>query len=679
MQSLRAPLLGLCVIAIFYGLSRLPFATRLENHVYDRFMRATADVSKWPDDVVVLAIDEKSLREVGDFLGKTWPWPRWVHAALIAELKRAGARAVLLDVLFAEERDPFDDDVLATYIEACGNVWLVDKLNPKSPNGLSLIDPFRNAAGSKIGLADMDSVKDRDGVIRRYPTAQSNPVNPSQKTLPLSTAFLHSTGRQDVEREIYLKFHFRSDNPKIFHSVSDLLIPAFKEWKSGNDHVELDQVKMRIASLSQRSWDEKIRNKIVFVGATAIATYDSVATPMTGHDAGVMIHATALENWMNGNYLKRVPEGIYLPFFLMMGVFICLPSLFVRSAPGQVLCLLALMGGILGASFLGFVNSWWIPPLMPILGLTGAHSVMTTYNYFVEGRQRRFMTQLFSDFVSPDVLAEIQSTGGLNLRGESRVGTVLFCDLAGFTTFTETATPEQLIDGINTYLAEASKVILSYNGYVDKFIGDAVMAIFNIPRPQENHELVACYAALDLKTMMKELNENLGKKYGVSLSLRTGINTGKMIAGPMGYARKLNYSALGDSVNLASRLEGANKEYGTSIMIGSETYEQVKDQVETRLLDYLRVKGKNLPVKVYELIGRKGSLTEEEQKLYEEYSRGVEAYLKREWVEALNHLHTAITIRPDDKPSQIFLKRCQQFQKDPPADDWDGSFGLDTK
>jgi adenylate cyclase len=304
-----------------------------------------------------------------------------------------------------------------------------------------------------------------------------------------------------------------------------------------------------------------------------------------------------------------------------------------------------------------------------------------TYNYYAEGRKKRQIKQLFSDFVSGDVLREIQEhPESLSLRGHHCTGTVLFCDLAGFTTLSERASPEHLLGAMDAYLSEASQALMARGAYIDKFIGDAVMAVFNVPNPQADHAFQACFSALELQEMMKPLNDRLSEKYGpMSLSLRVGVNSGEMIAGPMGYARKMNYTVLGDTVNLASRLEGANKAYSTKIMVGPLTYEATKDRFEFRILDFLKVKGKHEPVRVYELMSQKNQLPETLRKTRDLYLQGVERYRQQQWIQAVSVFDEALNLSPHDGPSLAYRERCLYFSITPPMAPWDGSFGLDVK
>jgi len=225
-----------------------------------------------------------------------------------------------------------------------------------------------------------------------------------------------------------------------------------------------------------------------------------------------------------------------------------------------------------------------------------------------------------------------------------------------------------------------TEIVLKYDGMIDKYEGDAIMAVFGTPILFEDHATRACYVSLEMQEELVNLRKKWKEAAKPDLYVRIGLNTGAMVAGNMGAASRLDYTVMGDSVNLGSRLEGANKQYNTSIMISEYTYEAAKNDIEVRFLDSLRVKGKKLPVKVYELLGRKDNgITETIENVKKLYEQGIEKYLAREWDAGLEFLNKALAIKPDDGPSSVYVKRCLAFKEDPPQDDWDGVFTMTTK
>ncbi len=649
-------------------------ALNLENQVFDTFMGWTVHPGDWPDSVKVLLVDEIALEKM-EKIGR-WPWPRDAQAAIVDCLHRAGARAVILDLLFPDpSKDAIPHDRFATSLRAAGNVWLAAK-RMEDGHVQQPTESLASAVGPRIGLVNVQ--KDPDGILRSYPLddslvgryarGQGWSLPPHKNLLLRWYGAMSRLEPESVVTVVQQGFVLRDailrlGKPKDFET---------EDWK---------QVAALLRQQPLPASFARFKDKVVFVGPSAAGAFDPLATPVSDHDFGVSVHATALANLMRGDFLRPVSPWVNRGLILLAAVGVTLLTTRISRLLFQTLGTLLFLAALFATSFLLFRINLWLPPLMAILAGLLSFSGITAWHYFTEGRQKRFLRQLFSDFVSPDVLAELQShPQGLNLRGDRRQGTVFFCDLAGFTTFAETAPSEQFLDAINTYLAEASRILIARGAYVDKFIGDAVMAVFGVLRPQADHGAQACLAAIELQEMMVQLNERLGRQYGLkNLTLRVGVNSGEMIAGPMGYARKLNYSVLGDTVNLASRLEGANKEYHTSMLIGRQTWEMAREVVETRPLDLLRVKGKTQPVPVYEIMARKGGLDEKRSRLRDVYLEGLAHYRERRWTEAAGCFRSALELDPEDGPSQTYASRCAHDLKNPPGSDWDGSFQMDRK
>jgi adenylate cyclase len=260
------------------------------------------------------------------------------------------------------------------------------------------------------------------------------------------------------------------------------------------------------------------------------------------------------------------------------------------------------------------------------------------------------------------------------LGGEQREITIYFSDIADFTAIAENLRPEELVESLGEYISEMSKVIHRYQGTVDKYIGDAIMAFWGAPLRLENHALLACQAALATQRTLDELSLKWQSSGKTVFRDRIGISTGEAIVGNMGTEHRLNYTAIGDSVNLASRLEGLNKYYGTDILISESTYQQARDYIEVRLLDFVAVKGKTKPVAVYELIDEKNNISPLVREFIQLFDRGVNCYRDRQWQKAIVCFQNALKIKADDRACEVFIKRCYLYQKNPPPDNWQGVF-----
>ncbi|GEM_PF-3208862 len=298
------------------------------------------------------------------------------------------------------------------------------------------------------------------------------------------------------------------------------------------------------------------------------------------------------------------------------------------------------------------------------------------FNEMVQGlKERALAKDALGRYLSPEMATDVVGGKGLSMQGQRRELTILFCDVAGFTTISESLEPEALVELLNQYLDAMVKVLLAHGAYVDKFEGDAIMAFWNAPRDSADHATRACLSILEMCAEAKRISIEWKAAGKPGFGVRYGLNTGPAIVGNMGATDKINYTAIGDTVNLASRLEGANKQYGTELMISEETYAQAKDHVEARELDLLQVKGKLKPVRVFELLARKGQLTGLQQKVRSDFAAGLKAYRERRFGEA----KAIFESMPADGPSRTFAARCDRFLAQPPPADWDGTYAMQTK
>ncbi len=304
--------------------------------------------------------------------------------------------------------------------------------------------------------------------------------------------------------------------------------------------------------------------------------------------------------------------------------------------------------------------------------------------YYVGSKEKRFIKNAFQHYLSPTVIKQLtENPNLLKLGGEKKVLTAFFSDVASFSTISEKLTPEELVNLLNEYLTDMTDIVLEFEGTVDKFEGDAIIAFFGAPVSFEDHARRACLVSIDMQKRLAELrkkwsHEKHWPKNVHNMRMRIGLNTGPMVVGNMGSKTRMDYTMMGDSVNLASRLEGANKQYGTYNMISEFTYEAAKDYIEARELDLIRVVGKSEPVKVYQLLCRKGELPEDSNKLYKIFSKGIELYREQRWDDAILKFEDALKLN-DDEPSKRYIERCNQFKINPPQKDWDGVFTLTSK
>ena len=302
-------------------------------------------------------------------------------------------------------------------------------------------------------------------------------------------------------------------------------------------------------------------------------------------------------------------------------------------------------------------------------------------SFWREQARKREIQAMFGAYVDPAVVANlVRNPDAIRLGGERRTATVFFSDLAGFTDLSEKLRdqPERMVEVVNAYLEETSECLHRHGAYVDKYIGDAVMAVFGVPADLPDHALAACHAALEARRALEGINVRYAA-VGVKLAMRIGLNTGEMIVGNLGSARKKNYTVMGDAVNLASRLEGANKEFGTHILLGETTARAVAGRMATRPLTRLRVKGKQVAVEVHELVGVPAALTAIQRDFLAAYNAGYAHYAARRFVAAAGDFGRALAVLPADTVTRELLQQAQHYATQPPPADWEPILTLESK
>jgi adenylate cyclase len=286
----------------------------------------------------------------------------------------------------------------------------------------------------------------------------------------------------------------------------------------------------------------------------------------------------------------------------------------------------------------------------------------------------------FGRYVSEEVVKKIlENPGQLKLGGDQKVLTVFFSDVAGFTGISEKLSPVALVTQLNEYLDRMSQVILQHHGTLDKFVGDAIIAFWGAPIAEPKHAQMACLAALDYVAELKELQSEWKEKKKNIFEVRIGIHTGPMIVGNVGSTKRFDYTVIGDSVNLGARLEGANKYFGTTILISEATYKAVKSKVEVREIDLITVKGKTEPVRVFELLARKGELPKGRREFIKLFAEALKYYRAQKWSEAEKQFKTLLKLDPGDEPSKVYLERCKELSRMKLPKNWNGVYALREK
>lgn len=534
------------------------------------------------------------------------------------------------------------------------------------------IPKIANAA-SYSGFFNM--FPDSDGVIRRIPgVIRYEDYLYAHLSLKALSAYLNAPLEIDV-----------SDYGVSRMSVGERNIPVDEygrimvNYRGGAytfEHISVTDI------LNKKIDPARIKGKIVLVGVTAVGIYDLRVTPFDKIFPGVEVHANLIDSVLSGDILYKPVWADILEIVIMVfsGVFLGLLIPRIRPLAGALLAASGITVYIFFCQYLFSAHCQVLGMVFPVFVMMFTYLVLSLYRFLVEDRQKRFIKNAFATYLSPAVVNQlIESPEKLVLGGEKREITAFFSDVEGFTTISEKLGPEALVELLNDFLTEMTDIILEHAGMVDKFEGDAIIAMFGAPNELPKHAEAACLAAVAMQERLDVLRPSWEESKGVTIRMRVGLFSGPAVVGNMGSRNRMDYTMMGDTVNTASRLEGVNKFYGTYVMIGQTTYEAAKHAVFAREIDSINVVGKTIPVKIYELMGRAGSVDKTIEKMVEMYEKGLQLYREREFEKALEFFEQGLELVPDDRPSAVMRDRCKEYMQNPPPDNWNGAFVMRTK
>jgi adenylate cyclase len=425
------------------------------------------------------------------------------------------------------------------------------------------------------------------------------------------------------------------------------------------------------------------RGKIVLVGASATGIGDLRSTPYAGLDyPGVEIHANVIDNILNQHILKRGGEqvfidlGLILLFGIPVGIWLALSQ--PRWLWFGALLLMPFTYGV----YFAFLKDWWLNFTMPALTLVSNVGLVALYRALTEAKETRRVRGAFQQYLSPEVIRRLLENPAL-VRPHKTEISVMFTDVRGFTSISERLDAQELAALLNEYLTDMTQIVFRNNGTLDKYIGDAVMAFWGAPFEEAGHAERACFAALEMMERLALLQKKWEGEGKPRLDIGIGLNTGVASVGNMGSELRYGYTAMGDSVNLASRLEGLNKEYVTHIVVSESTFQAAANsQLIFRELDLIRVKGKTQPVTIYELLGARNAANSDSAEQDERVALFAKAranYQRRRWPEALALFEQLLARWPSDGPARIYKIRCEEYLVDEPEASWDGVFTMAHK
>jgi len=592
-------------------------------------------------DIVIIGIDESTIREFSD-QGIQWPFPWDIHAKLTRFVSTGKPMAIFYDIMFLDHKPgeielakaikdsnstfldyPFEaDEVDVPYNDQEERISLLGKVKfPVDPNDRNeplvsdVTPPTPELIKSAKGIGFANVFPGRDRINRTIPLIMKY-KGAYYPNIDLSIVMhYYGIGIENVEIKIgkYIKLkNLPKEKMAKPNDKREIVIPidsyGFMDVNFIGGSGSFQHYPYYLfANDGTMEGNNSLKDKILLIAAyavTGVAT-DEKKSPY-GATFGIEHHANALNTILNQDFLYKFSDlqniAIMLFIALLIGLFV------PRMAIGPSLIVTTLFIILYSVfSYMLFDYFSVITALAtPLIQTALTYSMLVTYRVVNEQKEKKYIRQTFSKFVSKSVVDELlKDPSKIKLGGDKKILTVLFSDIRGFTSISERLTPEELVEHLNIYLQSMTDIILKYYGTLDKYIGDAVMAFWGAPVEMDDHALKACKTSIEMMEALKEMNKKWESENKPVLAIGIGINTGDMIVGNMGSAARMDYTLMGDNVNLGSRLEGTNKFYKTGIIISEFTYQYVKDDVIVRELDLIRVKGKALPVKIYELMGIK--------------------------------------------------------------------------
>jgi adenylate cyclase len=735
-RRLKRALLGVFALSfLVVGWDQVPLTRQMEQATLDyrylRFNRSTPSSKQ----VVLIDIDEQSLKALAPSYGR-WPWPRKVYKDIIEFLAMGEPSAILFDLLFTEAQLGSDDDQLLAQVSqqvpavSHAMQFTSDRgediagVNPL-PSGFDAKYPLTLAEGSvtpsqgKRAYRDylipnpellklqprihvVSTVKDSDGAYRRKPVAfnYEGKWYPSMLLQGVRSTLKDSTLKFEPGKVVISGTDPESNQPKTLFIPMDQNATVPLHFYDDDKRAETIPVAAVIDSAIKLQRGEvsdpaqlkvnpfELKNKVILIGGSAAGLEDLKATPISPAYPGVLLHATAISNALTGDFLRPVPQPINILIGFVFLLLVYYSSFYLHSIAGRVMLPLGALAAYNGAALYLFQTqslalSMAMPSIVGLLGLLDGFA----YISFVEGAERKRLTGTLNKYLSPAVAEQMAESGSDPTAevGRNEELSILFSDIRGFTTLSEKAEAGVVVAWLNEYLGKMTDVVFECEGTLDKFIGDAVMAFWGAPVRTEDHALRAVRAAMKMTDALVQLKAKWVRegKFGQETAIGIGINTGKVIVGNIGSEKRLDYTVIGDNVNLASRIEGLTKQCKVGMLIGPRTYELVMNSIVCRIIDFVRVKGKTQHVIIYEPLCEASSPDAPAMRdLAGRFESALELYRKGDFKKALE-LFTAINAgragqAGGDGPSQVFIERCGELIAEPPQE-WDGVYVAKTK
>lgn len=706
LQASVAGLAGVGFALLLWLLGALdPFEARTWDMRERLFARPGAATSK----VVTILLDQASLDWVKDVDGLGWPWPRELYSAIVDFCARGGAKALVLDVLFTEPSTygVSDDQRLADSIRSNGSVVgamllgsqmaNADSWPPSLPRPKLKIEgldawlaaerpasigfpraqfPILELAPAYSLLANTDIPPDpADGVYRRVPLFGRF----DGEVLPSEALAAYLTGDKGEHHASIRRGAFVLDGRSLPIDADGRTVLRFRGPSLTHRHISAQAViqsEQQLLEGKAANLDPtELKGAYVFFGFTASGLFDLKPTPMSGSYPGVEVNATMLDNLLSGDFERPLPTWAALLLIVVLGaaatLAVTLASGALKNALAYVILIPVAPAFGLGFYALGF----WMPIVAPELAVLVSLAGSSLLNYATEGRQKRYIKGAFRQYLSPTVIEQlIAHPERLELGGERRELTIFFSDIQGFTSISEALSPEELTSLLNDYLTAMVDIIQDEGGTIDKFEGDAIIAFWNAPIDLPDHALRGVRACLRCQKALAELRPSFRARVGRDMYMRVGMNSGPAIVGNMGSRSRFDYTMLGDAVNLASRLEGVNKQFGTYTMISAATLRLIGDAFPVRELSRIAVVGRAEPVTVFEPMYP--AEYEARRADIESFGRGLSLYYDGAFTRA-EEIFASTADR--DPPAARYAERCRELASSPKEGGWKGVWVMTSK
>lgn len=598
-------LVFLVSLVLTFFMYRFGILEKVEHISYDWRVQALSSKKPVSDDIALVLVDQSSLEWMQSEQGIGWPWPRELYGAFTSFAKQGGAKAVVFDMIFSEDSvyNKTDDIAFEEALKVLPSFGAVVLGNSKygrenwpkhlahpalkecrgSKESKGAVFPIIGLDTSFSALGAVNASPDSDGVIRRARLCYTFDNLPLP-SLPFAIYnYLYPKKKQSFKSEVFINYHKAPFSYKAYSAAS--IIQSWSALQDGNEPTLRPDI---------------FKDKVVFIGISASGLFDQRVSPLSKNHPGVDIQARVFDNLVSDSFIEPVKNVYELFYMLVFGVLTTFIMMRSSKWTHFIIPTIVFPSFIFALGYLYYYYNCWLDITLLLSDVLLIIVLSAILGYMLEGRQKRYLKNAFSHYVSPAIVNKLlESPEQLKLGGESRELSIFFSDIQGFTSVSEKLKPELLIEMLHKYLDALSTIIMEHQGTIDKYEGDAIIAFWNAPLDTKEHETLAVKAALACEQKLSEINPVFKELYGVELKTRIGIHTGRVTVGNLGSQKHFDYSFIGDAGNLASRLEGVNKVFGSDILVSKTTYEKVKG-IDFRKIGTIKVVGRDEPVEVYQ-------------------------------------------------------------------------------